>query len=491
MATQLTGPVRVRFAPSPTGFLHVGGARTAIYNELLCKSLGGAHILRIEDTDRERSDEAMTEQIIESLKWLGIEIDEGPFLQSANLHKHTAAAQRLLAEGKAYHCFRSPEELDAKRQEILGRGDSYRYKTAFEPPSRDEVEHRLEAGEPYVVRFQMPDEPIVVQDIVRGAVTFPAESLDDFIILRSDGSPTYHLSVVCDDIDMGVTHVIRGEDHLSNTPKHIGLFHALGAELPAFGHLPLILGPDGSRLSKRHGASSVETFRDEEGILPQALYNYLCLLGWSPGDDRELMNRDELIAAFTAERLGKTHGKFDLDKLKWMNAQYMGSLPAAEIESHLEPVFGRRHPAEKAAADDRPELFHTVVELHRVRSKNILELADGIAHYFQDGLSYDLDLTKKFRKQADLPERLETLAQRFADLDEYTVESTDKALRDLVAELDVKLGVLIHPTRMALSGSKAGPPLFDLVVPVGREKGQRRLADFIRFLRESPIEAEG
>lgn len=490
MATTLTGPVRVRFAPSPTGFLHVGGARTAIYNELLRKSLDGAHILRIEDTDKERSDDAMTRQIVEAMDWLGIEVDEGPFQQSANLDDHTAAAQRLLAEGKAYHCFRSPEELDAKRKEILGRGDSYRYKTAFDPPSRDEVERRLEAGEPYVVRFQMPDEAIVVDDIVRGAVTFPAESLDDFIILRSDGSPTYHLSVVCDDISMAVTHVIRGEDHLSNTPKHIGLFLALGAELPSFGHLPLILGKDKKRLSKRHGATAVEMFRDQ-GILPQALYNYLCLLGWSPGDDRELMDRDELIEAFTAERLGKTHSVFDEDKLKWVNSHYMASLPREEIEKHLAPIFAARFPAENDVAQKDPEMFSHVVELHRVRSKNVIELAEGIAHYFQDGLTYDLDLTKKFRKNPDVPGMLETLAERYAALDEYTVESTEKVLRDLVEELGIKLGVLIHPTRMALSASKAGPPLFDLVVPVGKEKGQRRFADFIRFLKENPIEAEG
>ena len=489
MATKLTGPVRVRFAPSPTGFLHVGGARTAIYNELLRKSLGGAHILRIEDTDKERSDDAMTRQIIDAMAWLGIEVDEGPFLQSANLGDHTAAARRLLDEGKAYHCFRSAEELDARRTEILGRGESYRYKTAFEPPAKDEVERRLAAGEPYVVRFKMPDEAIVVEDIVRGDVTFPAESLDDFIILRSDGSPTYHLSVVCDDISMGVTHVIRGEDHLSNTPKHIGLFRALGADLPTFGHLPLILGKDKKRLSKRHGATSVEMFRDQ-GILPQALYNYLSLLGWSPGDDRELMDRNELIEAFTAERLGKTHGVFDEDKLKWVNAHYMASLPGGEIEKHLAPIFDTHFPAEKAVADQDPELYHTVVELHRVRSKNVVELAEGIAHYFQEGLVYDLDATKKFRKDKDVPGMLETLAERYAALEEYTVESTEKVLRDLVDELGIKLGVLIHPTRMALSGSQAGPPLFDLVVPVGQEKGARRFADFIRFLKENPIAAE-
>jgi glutamyl-tRNA synthetase len=488
MATSIQGPVRVRFAPSPTGFLHVGGARTAIYNELLRQGLGGAHILRIEDTDQARSDEAMTKQIIEALDWLGVEVDEGPFLQSERIGTHEAAAQRLLAEGKAYACFRSQEEMAAKREEILGRGESYRYKTSFEPPSGEEVERRREAGEPFAVRFRMPEEPIVVHDFVRGDVTFPEESLDDFIILRSDGTPTYHLSVVCDDIDMGVTHVVRGEDHLSNTPKHIGLFRALGAEVPSFGHLPLILGSDKKRLSKRTGATSVEEFRDQ-GILPQALYNYLALLGWSPGDDRELMGRQEMIEAFSADRLGGAHAVFDIDKLRWMNSHYMAHVDTDEILGRLGPFLAQVG-LEDAPADDA-ERFRTVVELHRVRTKNLVELAQSLTLYYQDDLEYDLDLTQKFRKKADLPERLEALAARYAELPEYTIESTEQALRALAEEQGTGAGQLIHPTRMALSADKSGPPLFDLVVAVGREAGQRHFRNFIEFLRANPLEANG
>ncbi|MEM8929593.1 MAG: glutamate--tRNA ligase [Acidobacteriota bacterium] len=481
----LEGPVRVRFAPSPTGFLHVGGARTAIYNELLRHSLGGAHILRIEDTDQARSDEAMTRQIIDALGWLDITVDEGPFLQSARVDEHRAAAQRLLAEGKAYHCFRSQEEMEVQRKEILGRGENYRYRTTFEPPSREEIERRIEAGEPYAVRFRMPDEAIVVEDFVRGDVTFPEESLDDFIILRSNGTPTYHLSVVCDDIHMAVTHVVRGEDHLSNTPKHIGLFRALGAEVPAFGHLPLILGPDKKRLSKRTGATSVEEFRDQ-GLLPQALYNYLALLGWSPGDDRELMSRDELIEAFTAERLGKAHAVFDVEKLKWMNAHYMASLDHDTIRRHLDPFLD-----EVGLADVDQERLATVVELHRMRTKNLRELAQSIVPYFLDAIDYDLDRTTKFRKQPALPDLLTTLAARYAELPEYTIEATDGVLRELAEEHGLKAGALIHPTRMALSGEKSGPPLFDLVVAMGRDEGQGHFARFVEFLRAHPIESEG
>lgn len=481
---ELRGPVRVRFAPSPTGFLHVGGARTAIYNELLRHSLGGAHILRIEDTDQARSDEAMTRQIIDALEWLGITVDEGPHLQSERVDEHRAAAHRLLAEGKAYHCFRTQEEMDERRKEILGRGDSYRYRTAFEPPPRGEIERRVEAGEPYAVRFRMPEEAIVVEDFVRGDVTFPEESLDDFIILRSDGTPTYHLSVVCDDIHMNVTHVVRGEDHLSNTPKHIGLFRALGADVPAFGHLPLILGPDKKRLSKRTGAASVEEFRDQ-GILPQALYNYLSLLGWSPGDDRELMTRDELIEAFTAGRLGKAHAVFDIEKLKWMNAHYMSSLDLDEILRHLEPFLA---PVGLEGVDSAR--LRTVVDLHRQRTKNLQELAGSIVPYFVDAIEYDLDATKKFRKQPELPDLLEALAARYAELDEYTIESTDQALRELAEANEVKAGALIHPARMALSGEKSGPPVFDLVVAMGRDEGQRHFARFVAYLRANPVEPD-
>ncbi|MEL7060782.1 MAG: glutamate--tRNA ligase [Acidobacteriota bacterium] len=476
----IRGPVRVRFAPSPTGFLHVGGARTAIYNELMRQTLGGAHILRIEDTDKARSDDAMTRQIIDALDWLGVEIDEGPFLQSERGDRHRAAAHQLLAEDKAYHCFRTPDELDARRREILGRGESYSYRTAFEQPSRAEVERRIEAGEPYAVRFRMPDHDLVVEDFVRGDVTFPAEALDDFIILRSDGTPTYHLSVVCDDIDMGVTHVVRGEDHLSNTPKHLGLFRGLAAEPPAFGHLPLILGADRKRLSKRSGATSVEEFRDL-GIMPQALYNYLALLGWSPGDDREVMGRDEMIEAFSAERLGKTAAVFDLDKLKWVNALWMSKIELDELLGHLRPFL------EPVGLLDRAdsERLRTAADVHRRRAKDLRELAEQLVPYFEERLDYDAERWKKFVAQEELPALLEDLWQRYEALERFDIESTEAALRALATEHEKKAGFLIHPVRVALSNSKAGPPLFDLVVAMGREDGRRHMAQFVDFLRRS------
>lgn len=482
--TKIAGPVRVRFAPSPTGFLHVGGARTAIYNELLRQSVGGSFVLRIEDTDRARSDAAMTDQILSALEWTGVTWDEGPFLQSEGVERHRAVAWRLLAEGKAYHDFVSPADVDAKRNEMQKAKRNFRYKDCFPRPSVEEVERRMEAGEPFAVRFVMGDDPIVVDDFVRGEVTFGDEMLDDLIILRSDGTPTYHLTVVCDDIEMGITHVIRGEDHLSNTPKHIALYRALGTELPSFGHLPLILGPGKKRLSKRHGAASAEEFRDQ-GLLPEALYNYLAFLGWSPGDDREILSREELIEAFTVERLGSSASVFDPEKLAWTNAQYMSGLPLEKILAHLGPFLGAVGIEPESMDDATRARFEAGVDLHRTRAKNLVELAGFVVPYTRDRIDHDAELCAKFFAQPDLPAHLETLIARFRDLDPYDAATTEAALREVATAVDVKAGVLIHPTRMALSGSKSGPSLFDLVAAMGQTAGVRHLENFVAYLRSN------
>ena len=479
MKTELTGPVRVRFPPSPTGALHVGGARTAIYNDLLRQSLGGSLILRIEDTDRERSDPAMTEQIKTSLAWLGIVPDEGPFLQSERVEEHRAAAMKLLAEGKAYHCFRTAEELAEKREEAKRQGMTSYYRVFFEPPSAEEVALRLEAGEPYAVRFRMPRGEMRFHDLVRGEVAFAEDVLDDFIILRSDGSPTYHLSVCCDDADSGVSHILRGEDHLSNVPKHIGLFQALGAPVPVFGHLPLIMGPDRKRLSKRTGAASVEEFRDQ-GILPQALYNFLALLGWSPGDGREVMSRREMIEAFTAERLVPSAAIFDYDKLRWMNAQYLSGEPLDEVLRHLEPFL-----AEVGLDGADRERLRAVVDLVRTRAYNLEEVAEYATSYFKQRLSYDAELCAKFLGQPELAGQLDLLIERFRSLATFDLEGIESAIRGLAKEIGVKAGALIHPTRMALTASKAGPSLFHLVEVMGREGSARHLGNFAAYLREN------
>ncbi|HEX9945895.1 MAG TPA: glutamate--tRNA ligase [Thermoanaerobaculia bacterium] len=483
--TEIQGPVRVRFAPSPTGFLHVGGARTAIYNDLLRQSVGGAFILRIEDTDKERSDEAMTRQIVSALSWIGVEWNEGPFLQSQRLPRHRERAEELLAAGKAYRCFCAPEELDAQRAEAQQRGVAFRYPRTCLRLSQGEIEERLAAGKPFAVRFKMPDENIRFHDIVRGDMDFPPDALDDFVLLRSDGTPTYHMSVVVDDIDMGITHVIRGEDHLSNTPKHIPLFQALGGQVPTFGHLPLILGPDKKRLSKRYGATSVEEFRNE-GILPQALYNFLALLGWSPGDDREILSREEMIRLFSVDRLNASAAVFDREKLWWMNAQYLSLLDAEALRPHLEPFLEQ---VGLKGAD--PVRLAAAVNLHRTRARTLKDLAELVVPYFKDEIAYNPEASAKFLKDPDLPAHLEALQDRFARLPDFNKETVEAELRSVADERGIKAGVLIHPTRMALSGASVGPPLFDLVEVMGREATLRHLDRFIAFLRQGAPAAVG
>jgi glutamyl-tRNA synthetase len=484
MSTEILGPVRVRFAPSPTGFLHVGGARTAIYNDLLRQSVGGAFVLRIEDTDKERSDEAMTRQIQSALAWVGTVWDEGPFLQSERLARHHERGEELLAAGKAYRCFCTPGELDAQREEAQKRGVAFRYPRTCLKLSREEIAGRLAADKPFAVRFQMPDDNIRFHDLVRGDMDFPPDALDDFILLRSDGNPTYHMSVVVDDIDMGITHVIRGEDHLSNTPKHIPLFQALGGQVPTFAHLPLILGPDKKRLSKRYGATSVEEFRNE-GILPQALYNFLALLGWNPGDDREVMSREEMIAAFSVDRLNASAAVFDREKLWWMNSQYMSRLSLQDLWPHLEPFVERA-----GLKDADRERLTAALELYRTRARTLKELAEAVPYFFQEELAYDPAASAKFQKDPDLRGHLETLRDRFAGLPAFIKEALEAELRAVADERGIKAGVLIHPTRMALSGATAGPPLFDLIEVMGREATDRRLGRYIAFLRQgTPVAA--
>jgi glutamyl-tRNA synthetase len=483
MSTEIRGPVRVRFAPSPTGFLHLGGVRTAIYNDLLRQHAGGAFILRIEDTDKERSDDAMTWQIQSALEWIGVVWDEGPFLQSERLPLHRERAEELLAAGKAYRCFCTTEELDRQRAEAQAKGLAFRYpRTCLHRPQA-ETDALRASGAPFAVRFQMPDDHIRFTDIVRGAMDFPPEALDDFILLRSDGTPTYHMSVVVDDIDMRVSHVIRGEDHLSNTPKHIPLFEALGGTVPTFAHLPLILGPDKKRLSKRYGATSVEEFRNE-GMLPQALYNFMALLGWSPGGDQEILTRDQMIALFDVNRLNASAAVFDREKLLWMNAQYMLKLTVDDIREPLQPFL-----AAAGLLDQDPVRLEAALELHRSRARTLKELAEQVIPYFHDLPDYDPAACAKFLKDPGLPALLKELRDRWAGLASFTKDALEAELRSLGEAHGVKAGVLIHPTRMALSATTGGPPLFDLVEVMGRAISLGRLDRFIAFLCSGPVDA--
>ncbi|MBK9690411.1 MAG: glutamate--tRNA ligase [Gemmatimonadetes bacterium] len=323
--------VRVRFAPSPTGYLHVGGARTALFNWLYARKTGGVFVLRIEDTDKERSTEAHTQVILDGLRWLGIAYDEGPFFQGQSYGRHRADAEGLVARDRAYRCFCTREELDASRQAAEHGGAGFRYDGRCGRLAPADIARKLDAGTPFSLRLRMPDEEIAWEDAVHGRISFQGRDLDDFIILRSDGTPIYNLAVVSDDIDMRITHVIRGDDHISNTPKQIALYRALGQAAPIFAHVPMILGSDGKKLSKRHGATAVGDYQNQ-GILPLAMRNFLALLGWSPGGDREILPEEEMIALFSLEGIQKKASVFDLTKLEWMNGQYLSQRPAAELE---------------------------------------------------------------------------------------------------------------------------------------------------------------
>ena len=467
--------MKLRFAPSPTGFLHVGGARTAIFNLLHARRNGGTMLLRIEDTDVERSKQRHAEQIISSLQWLGVEWDEGPVYQSDRLDRYRERAEELVANGRAYRCYCTVEELESERAAAEAEGHAYRYS--------GRCRRRAESGEPqpedvaHVIRCKVMPGPIEFHDLIRGDVMFEGELIDDFVLIRSDGNPTYHLSVVVDDVDMDVTHVARGDDHLSNTPKHIVLFRAFGADVPVFAHLPLILGSDRKRLSKRTGATSAEEYRDM-GIVPEALFNFLLLLGWNPGDDREILTRDEAAAAFDLADVNKAPAVFDPEKLLWMNGQYLMRMTADEIYPHLVPFLG-------ANARSLEEL-RAAIELSKARGRTLKEVASQLDPYFadDDSLEYEPDAVKKHVKGDDLAAKMQDLHDALAATEPFDVTTSEAALRTLAESRGLSAGKLIHPLRLALTGRAASPPIFDVAVVLGKEKSLRRLRRFIEKLPE-------
>ncbi|MHB1044729.1 MAG: glutamate--tRNA ligase [Thermoanaerobaculia bacterium] len=461
----MTPAPRVRFAPSPTGSLHVGGARTALYNWLFARRHGGTFILRIEDTDVDRNKPELVDQILEAMTWLGMTWDEGPFRQSERYDLYREAAERLLSEGKAYRAFETPEELEAARKAAEAQGETFRYSGAGREIPKAESDRRAAAGEPFVLRLKMPDEPIVVDDVVQGRAEFPAGALDDFVLTRSDGHPLYHFSVCVDDVAMGITHVIRGVDHLANTPKHVALFRALGAEAPKFAHLGMILGPDGKKLSKRHGAAGAEEFR-AQGLLPEALVNFLALLGWSPGEDRERMTMDEMASLFSLERIGPSPSRFDHEKLAWLNGQYLQDVPEARLLELVKP-FG-------VPASCPDETLLHALPLQKPRAKTLVELAQGLSSWVADPADFDAAGLKKFGKPANAP-LLRTFLEKIAAVTPLTHAGIEEAARALAAEAGVKLGDLAQPVRLALTGTLASPPLFEMIEVLGLETTRRRV----------------
>ncbi|HET9180466.1 MAG TPA: glutamate--tRNA ligase [Terriglobia bacterium] len=474
--------LRVRFAPSPTGYLHVGGARTALYNWLFARRMNGVLILRIEDTDADRSKPELTTAILESLEWLGLNWDEGPFHQSDRLDRYRALAAQLQQSGHAYPCFCTPEELQAKRSLAAG-GRPWKYDGTCRKLSEPERQKRLADGVPHVLRFRVPEAGETgFDDQVFGHVTVENQEIEDFVLLRSDGQPTYHLSVVTDDIEMRITHVVRGADHLSNTPKQILVYRAVGAGLPAFAHLPLILGPDRQRLSKRHGATSVGAYRDQ-GILPEAMINFLALLGWTPPGGQEILSREAMVRQFELRAVSRSNAVFDPEKLAWMNSEYLRALavdrlaPLVQAELKLSGI----NPTIPAS----PVAFEQTVALLQPRMRTLKDFSQGGRAFFTEEFDYAPEARKKFWKDPSLPALLQTLAERLEKLDPFGPEKAEQALRGLAEETGAKAGLLINATRVALTGQAVAPGLFDIMNVLGRGRTVERLRRSVKTLGES------
>src|SRR5690349_16040046 len=470
-------PPRVRFAPSPTGYLHVGGARTALFNWLFAKHTGGQHILRIEDTDRERSTEAHTKVILDGLTWLGITWDEGPYFQGAYAARHQADAEQLLAQGKAYRCFCTKEELDAQRAQAEALGGGFRYDRRCLHLSPEEIEQRVQADAPFTLRFKLGAEEIAWDDAVHGRISFQSRDLDDFVILRSDGTAIYNLAVVSDDIAMRISHVIRGDDHISNTPKQIALYRAFGQPLPVFAHVPMILGTDGKKLSKRHGATAVGDYQNQ-GIVPAAMRNFLALLGWSPGGDREILPEDEMVALFTLEGIQKKAAVFDTTKLEWMNGEYLTALPAADL---LPPV---RRELERMGVPVGERDLVPLIEAVKGRARTVLQMAERVAVRLDPSRAVvDPKGEALIRKMgpafaANLERAIHALER--LPPDQWRPDPILDALKRVAETHGLKLGDALQPIRVALTGSTVSEPVNELLAVIARHTALRSLRDVAR-----------
>jgi glutamyl-tRNA synthetase len=476
-------PVRVRFAPSPTGYLHVGGARTALFNYLFARHHGGVFVLRIEDTDRERSTEESTEAIYEAMKWLGLAWDEGPgvggaygpYHQSERLPTYAEWAERLLREGNAYRCFCNPEDLKARREAAMTRGEPPRYdRTCLRLPP-GEADARAARGEPFALRFRMPDGETSWNDGVRGPVVFQNAVLDDLVILRTDRHPTYNFAAVVDDHLMEITHVLRGDDHISNTPRQIRIYEALGWTPPQFAHVPMILGADGTRLSKRHGATSVTTFRDE-GFLPETMVNFLALLGWAYDGEREMFTLRELEGAFTLDRVSKNPAIFNYEKLEWMNGEYFRALPLAKRTDLVLAHLRTTKALPETALADRAFL-ERAVEAAGDRVKRPQQFLAYSAYLFVDRVDPDPGAWSDLAAKAGASGRLRKLADALETVDPFEHDPLETATRGLAATEGVKAGEVIMPARIALTGKKVTPGIFDVMLLLGRERSVRRLRE--------------
>ncbi len=461
---------KTRFAPSPTGYLHIGGARTALFSWLYSRKHGGRFVLRIEDTDLERSTQESVNAILEGMAWLGLEYDEGPFYQTHRFERYKAVIQQLLDQGDAYYCYCSKEELEQLRNEQMANKEKPRYNGKCRETSG------VSEGVMPVIRFRNPDDgEVVIKDLVKGDIVVSNKELDDLIIARSDGSPTYNLSVVVDDMDMGVTHVIRGDDHINNTPRQMNILKALGSPIPEYAHLPMILGADGARLSKRHGAVSVMQYRDE-GYLPEALLNYLVRLGWSHGD-QEIFSLDEMIEYFELKDVNVSASAFNPEKLLWLNHQYIMNSDPAHVARHLSWHMGEQG----IDPTDGPDLVE-LVKVQKERCKTLVEMATISRYFYKDFDEYDEKAAKKNFKpeSADV---LQQLHDQFSGLDNWQGEALHQIVVNLAETLGLNLGKVAQPLRVAVCGTAVSPPIDMTLALLGREKTLARLVRAVDFIK--------
>ncbi|WP_305096142.1 glutamate--tRNA ligase [Croceibacterium aestuarii] len=461
MASGSEGQVVTRFAPSPTGFLHIGGARTALFNWLYARHHGGKALLRIEDTDRKRSTQEAIDAILDGLAWLGLDYDEPPVFQSERAARHAAVAEELLASGHAYKCYATPEELEEMRAEQRAKKLPLRYDGRW----RDRDPSEAPQGAHYVIRLKTPNEgEMVIDDRVQGRVTVKNAEIDDYVLLRADGTPTYMLAVVVDDHDMGVTHIVRGDDHLNNAFRQLPIYHAMGWPIPVYAHIPLIHGNDGAKLSKRHGAMGVDAYRDELGILPEALFNYLLRLGWGFGDQEEF-TREEAIAAFTLEGVGKSPSRFDMKKLLSMNGTYIRKADDGELAGLVAARIG---PQADVA------VLTTAMPVLKTRARDLHELADGAGFLFS---SRPLSMSEKAQELLTPEARvlLGGISERLAAEAHWTTEALEANLKTYAEDLGLGLGKLAQPLRAALTGQTTSPGIFDVLALLGKEESLARI----------------
>jgi glutamyl-tRNA synthetase len=477
--------VRVRFAPSPTGYLHVGGLRTALYNYLLAKRNNGSFILRIEDTDQSRKVEGAVENLIDSLRWAGIDFDEGPgrdggvgpYVQSQRLPLYQQHARELVDAGKAYYCFCTAERLEQVREKAAAEKRSLTYDRHCRTIPPDEARARVEAGEPHVVRMKVPlDGEVTFDDLIRSKVTIANAILDDQVLVKSDGFPTYHMAVVVDDHSMGITHVIRGEEWLPSTPKHILLYQFFGWDVPKFAHLPLLLNPDGSKLSKRQGDVSVEDYRSK-GYLKEALVNFIAFLGWNPGDTREIFSLPDLVSEFSIERVGKSGAVFNIEKLQWLNQQHIRLKSDDELLELVRPIF-----AERGWTKLPDAYLKKVLAFIKDRVTLIPDFGNECTFFYEDPAGYE-EKGRAKNWTADTAKHMALLRDRYAAAQDFSAAETERILRETAAELGVGAGKLIHPMRLAATGVSLGPSLFHLLEILGKETTLRRMDHALNTIR--------